>query len=79
MKLEINTNGAWRTVMRGLTESLHPQHLAAAKRAAAALCIVDSAISRKPHKWRLVSEETDCVIEHCDNQGWRKATGVEWA
>lgn len=70
MKLELNTSGSWRTVLRGLTESLHPQHLAAAKEAANTLAAIDRATSRRPQTWRLVTEDTDRVVAYCRGDGW---------
>lgn len=74
MKLEINTNGSWRTVLRGLSviDQGAETMLHRAKAAAAELAEVDSQISRKPHSWRLVSEADDRVVEMCHGlHGWQ--------
>lgn len=79
MKLELNTTGSWRTVLRGLTESLHPQHLEAAKAAANTLAAIDRATNQRPHKWRLVAEDTDRVVAYCDGNGWEFRPTQEFA
>jgi hypothetical protein len=80
MKLELNTNGAWRTVLRGLSNNLQPEQLAEAKQAAATLARIDAATNRRPQSWRLVSEADDKVIERCTgDDGWVQASAMEYA
>lgn len=68
MKLEINTNGAWRTVLHGLQAG---PALEEAKAAAAAIARIDGELSRKPLKWRLASEADGRVLAYCELTGWR--------
>lgn len=73
MQLQINTNGAWRTVMAGLGQH-DTQTLQRAKAAAAELAALHSATARKPHSWRLVSEANNQVVEHCSGEnGWQQS------
>jgi hypothetical protein len=79
MLLQINTNGAWRTVMGGLGQ--HDEAtLTAAKAAAAELARIGAQVQRKPHSWRLVSESTETMLEVCKGdagwQQWRQAGGA---
>lgn len=74
MKLEINTNGSWRTVLVGL----HEESLAAASQfstalsAAGALAEISAADpARKPLKWRLVSDDGALVAILEGDAGWR--------
>jgi hypothetical protein len=78
MKLELNTNGAWRTVLRGLAEGLNKQQFDQAKEAAATLARISTQLDRKPQSWRLVSEATERVVEVCDGHGWVQRPGVEF-
>ena len=66
MRLELNTNGSWRVVLRGLDE-------AAVRRACEAVAVLgDLDASKRPAKWRIVSEATDRVISRCEGPGgWR--------
>jgi hypothetical protein len=73
MKLELNTNGAWRTVLSGLgRESLDAEdQLNDAKTAAAMLAIISASKSKRPIAWRLTSEADGRVIERCEgDHGW---------
>lgn len=78
MKLQINTNGAWRTVLSGLGGGDDPKYgadaLRDAKQAAATLARIHAAQARnKPHSWRLVSENGGNVLEHCcGDAGWQQ-------
>ena len=63
MKLELNTNGAWRVVLRGLDE-------AAVRRAREAVEVLgDLDASQRPAKWRMVSEGTGKVVSRCEGPG----------
>lgn len=74
MKLELNTNGSWRTVLRGLSPSIDGEQLEQAKAAAATLARIDAETSRRPHSWRLVSESNEQVLERCSGaDGWVQA------
>ena len=60
MKLELNTTGSWRVVLRGLDE-------AAVRRACEAVAVLgDLDASKRPAKWRMVSEGTDRVVSRCE-------------
>lgn len=77
MKLEINTNGAWRTVIAGIGRNVDAEALGEAQRAAATLACVDARLNRRPHSWRLVDEATGKTVETCSGQdGWRPARGA---
>lgn len=67
MKLEINTNGSWRTVLRGLGQQ-DPAGVQAAKDAAATLAALDTCC--KPHTWRLVNEGDGRTVERLAGGGW---------
>ena len=62
MKLEINTNGAWRTVLRGLTSADLPH----VQGAAVALCDVAYCRDRQRIKFRLTGENGE-VLLHIDS------------
>ena len=63
MKLVLNTTGAWRVVLRGLDE-------AAVRRACEAVAVLgDLDASKRPAKWRMVSEATDRVVSRCEGPG----------
>lgn len=63
MKLELNTNGSWRVVLRGLDE-------VATRRAREAVAVLgDLDDPKRPAKWRMVSEATDRVISRCEGPG----------
>jgi len=77
MKLELNTNGAWRTVIRGLSrhdEEADDQYLDALT-AARMLAEISYSTNdgRRFIKWRLVSEADGSVVELCGDEGWRPA------
>lgn len=76
MRLQINTNGAWRTVLNSIGQHSDPKaaadQLRKAKEAAATLARIDASIVRKPISWRLVGED-GAVIERCDGEGWVQA------
>lgn len=71
MKLELNTNGAWRTVLSGLGPHDEDQ-LIDARTAAAVLA--DASNPKRERKrgitWRLVDETTGRVVARCDAGGW---------
>ena len=68
MKLELNTNGAWRTVLRHLDAQATEQ----AREAAATLSRLDD--RRKPVTWRLASEADDTPVASCCGAGgWQSA------
>jgi len=69
MKLEINTNGAWRTVLDGITPDL-PATYRAAMTAAATLAALDAGLRRRPQTWRLVDTENRVVSYCVGAQGW---------
>ncbi len=81
MKIDINTNGSWRMVLRGLStmDDKAAEQLNDAKAAAATLARVSAEIDRKPITWRLVSEANDQVIERCGADGWADAYRPEAA
>lgn len=73
MKLEINTNGAWKTILAGLNEA----RAAEARLAVAELSRLDVEIhaeagkkSGKPATWRLVSEGDGRVVSYCTEGAW---------
>lgn len=75
MKLELNTNGSWRTVIRGLSrhhneaEDRYLDALTAARMLAEISLAANDGL--RSIKWRLVSEADDRVIETCDGaSGW---------
>lgn len=66
MRLELNTNGAWRLVLAGLCG----QQIDRARDAAATLAALDT--GKRPHVWRLVDYDGS-VVAHCDGPaGWRR-------
>lgn len=73
MKLEVNTNGAWRLVISGLgrqDKEAEDRYLATLS-AASTLATVSAATSKKPIAWRLVSESDGRVIQMCHGTaGW---------
>lgn len=71
MKLELNTNGAWRTVLSGLgRETLEAEdQLHDAKASAALLAIISSTKAKRTIAWRLTSEADGRVIERCEGAG----------
>lgn len=72
MKLEINTNGAWRTVLQGLSPDNAEQYRQAVM-AAATLASIDAQTHPrgKPQSWRLMCEQTGRVKSYClGAQGW---------
>lgn len=72
MKLEINTNGAWRTVLQGLSPDNAEQYRLALLSAAALASIDAQTHPRgKPQSWRLMCEQTGRVKSYClGAQGW---------
>ena len=63
MKLELNTTGAWRVVLRGLDE-------VATRRACEAVAVLGYLDDQKrPAKWRMVSEGTGKVVSRCEGPG----------
>lgn len=71
MKLELNTNGAWRTVLTGLSrhdKEAEDRYLGALT-AAAMLATISAATTKKPIAWRLVSEADDRVLQRCQGDG----------
>jgi hypothetical protein len=73
MKLELNTNGAWRTVLTGLgrqDKEAEDRYLDA-RTAADMLARISAATAKKPISWRLTSEADGRVIERCEgDHGW---------
>jgi len=74
MRLQINTNGAWRTVLNSVGQHVDPkvaaEQLREAKEAAATLARIDASIVRKPISWRLVTSE-GATVERCEGAaGW---------
>lgn len=73
MKLEINTNGAWKTILTGIDEARASEVRLAvvelswivAENASAA-----GKTSRKPPTWRLVSEGDGRVVSYCTDGTW---------
>lgn len=63
MRLELNTTGAWRVVLRGLDE------VATGRAREAVEVLGDLDDSKRPAKWRMVSEATDRVISRCEGPG----------
>ena len=82
MKLEVNTNGAWRLVLSGLgrqDKEAEDQYLATLS-AASTLATVSAATAKKPIAWRLVSEADGRVIQMCHGAaGWVDAYNPERA
>lgn len=71
MKLELNTNGSWRTVLSGLSrhdKEAEDQYLDALT-AAATLARISAATTRKPIAWRLTSEADGRVLQRCQGDG----------
>lgn len=63
MRLELNTTGSWRVVLRGLGED-------ALRRAYEAVAVLgDLDASTRPAEWRMVSEATGRVISRCEGPG----------
>jgi hypothetical protein len=74
VRLQVNTNGAWRTVLNDVGE-----HVQDAKAAAASLTRIDAANSRRPISWRLVGAD-GAVLERCSNaQGWEDVSLARFA
>ncbi len=72
MKIEINTNGAWKTILAGIDID-EPELYRRAMLAVADLAEIDEAIgsNRKPATWRLVHEQNNQVVSYCVGaQGW---------
>jgi hypothetical protein len=72
MKLEINTNGSWKTILTGISAG-DVERYRQAMTAAATLAELDEAIglNRKPATWRLVDEGTGKVVSYCVGAlGW---------
>ena len=64
MRLELNTNGAWRTVLSGLSrqdKEAEDQYLDAIT-AAAMLARISAATERKPIAWRLTRNGTSQAV-----------------
>lgn len=82
MKLEVNTDGAWRLVISGLSwhdKEAKDRYLATLD-AASTLSTVSAATSKKPISWRLVSEANGKVIQMCHGAaGWANAYNPERA
>lgn len=76
MKLELNTAGAWKVVLRGLAAG---PDLEAAKEAAHTLARIDAELHRRPLTWRLVSEATERAVAHCGPEGWVQRDGLEFS
>lgn len=78
MRLELNTNGAWRVVISGLSrhdKEADNRYLAAIE-AARMLAEISLAANegKRGIKWRLVSEANGAVIEMCaGDSGWVQA------
>jgi hypothetical protein len=71
MKLEINTNGAWKTILDGLWGEASDEAMAAA----AVLARLDAEMRTdrtrgKPATWRLVTEGDGKVVAYCGAVGW---------
>lgn len=82
MKLEVNTNGAWRTVISGLGrwEKKSEDRYLTALSAASTLSTVSAETSKKPIAWRVVSEADGRVIQMCHGAGgWVDAYNPERA
>lgn len=77
MRLELNTNGAWRTVISGLSrhDKESEDRYLDALTAARMLAEISLATNDGPRsiKWRLVSEADGSVVELCGDDGWRPA------
>jgi len=70
MKLELNTNGAWRTVLSGLQDDTD-ETLDALTAAGVLAEISNPGRERKRGiTWRLVDETTGRVVARCDAGGW---------
>lgn len=78
MKLELNTNGSWRTVLRGLGQH-DAETLSQARQAAAVLAAIDANTRQgRGLSWRLVSEGTEQVVDRCTGvEGWQSAEGSD--
>lgn len=78
MRLELNTNGAWRTVISGLSrhdKESEDRYLDAIE-AARMLAEISAAQNggKRCIRWRLVSEANGSVIETCSgDEGWVQA------
>lgn len=74
MRLELNTNGAWRTVLTGLArhdKEAEDRYLDALTAAAmlAAISVHGQVGKRRGIEWRLVSEADGRVIQRCTGDG----------
>lgn len=72
MKLEINTNGAWKTILAGLWGKQCDEAMAAVAVLARLDAEMRDAPGRgKPATWRLVSEGDGKVVRYCTGAlGW---------
>lgn len=79
MKLELNTNGAWRVVLSGLSIDCYEdaERFATAKVAAAQLAAISAATTRKPIRWRLVRADGRVVARCHDGGPWRDVEATE--
>jgi len=77
MRLELNTNGAWRVVLRGLHTSTPAGVTALREAKCAAATLADLSNPDRAQRagitWRLVSEADGSVVELCGDDGWRPA------
>lgn len=75
MRLELNTNGAWRVVLSGLSQhdDVSTDRYLIARDAAWMLSKISGETNRRPITWRLVSEADGSVVEMCGDEGWRPA------
>lgn len=73
MRLELNTNGAWRVVLTELSrhDKASDDRFRLATDAALALSQINGETNRRPLKWRLVSENSGHVLLTCDAGGWQ--------
>lgn len=71
MRLEVNTNGAWRIVLSGIGVIDDGAQLDRIKAAAAELTRAGAELMRRPPTWRLVSEADGRVVAYCGGErGW---------
>lgn len=70
MKLEVNTNGAWRTILRGLSDR-DAERYRQATLAATMLAAIDAELHPdKSQCWRLV-DDAGAVLSYCVGAtGW---------